>query len=239
MFKVSQEQLIKELSTELKPKIAMPEWAQFVKTGMHKERPPVDQDWWYMRAASVLRQVYLKGPIGVSKLKFKYGGRKTNRGMKPEKFFKGSGKIIRTILQQLEQAQLVQTEKKGLHKGRVLTPSGKSFVFQISKKLEITKPVTKPVKVETPKPEVKVSEPEVKQEVEEVPKEKAETPKEEPKADESPKEEEAPQKEKAEEKVPAKKPEGKVQEKVPDVKEGKTPTKEPEATKEKAEEKKE
>jgi len=107
--------------------ISAPEWARFVKTGAGKERPPVQPDWWYIRAASILRKVYILGPIGVNKLKTKYGNKK-NRGHKPEKTYKGSGKIIRTIFQQLESAGLIEKTQKGNHFGRILTPKGKSLL---------------------------------------------------------------------------------------------------------------
>jgi small subunit ribosomal protein S19e len=45
--------------------IRPPEWAAYVKTGVHKERPPVQQDWWYRRAAAVLCAVQKLGPVGV------------------------------------------------------------------------------------------------------------------------------------------------------------------------------
>jgi small subunit ribosomal protein S19e len=83
----------------------------------------------------VLRQVELKGPIGVSKLRYKYGGRKTSRGMKPEHFYKGSGKVIRTILQQLEDAGYLELKDSGQHKGRVTTPEGSSFIFNTAEAL--------------------------------------------------------------------------------------------------------
>ena len=107
--------------------ISKPEWANFVKTSRARDRPPANADWWYARAASILRKPYILGPIGVNKLKVKYGGKK-NRGHKPEKFFKGSGKIIRTILQQLEAAKLIEQTEKGAHKGRILTAKGKSLL---------------------------------------------------------------------------------------------------------------
>ena len=46
-------------------------------------------------------QIYRHGPIGVSKLRTKYGGKK-NRGHKPEHFYKGSGSVARKVLQQFE-----------------------------------------------------------------------------------------------------------------------------------------
>jgi len=107
--------------------IKPPEWAMFVKTGRAKERPPVDKDWWYIRAASLLRKISILGPIGTQKLRVKYSSKK-NRGHKPEKAYSGSGNIIRKILQQLEKAELIkQTIIKG-HKGRIITPKGKSLL---------------------------------------------------------------------------------------------------------------
>jgi len=107
--------MIERLKEELKKykELEPPRWSYFVKTGVHAERPPMQPDWWYIRAASILRKIYLQGPIGVSRLRTMYGGRQ-RRGQEPERFRKGSGKIIRTILQQLEQAGLVEkADKKG------------------------------------------------------------------------------------------------------------------------------
>ena len=143
---VSKQELINELAKELKPLLKKPEWADFVKTGVHKERPPADSDWWYARGASVLLKVDKLGPIGVSKLRTKYGGRK-NMGAAPEKFFKGSGSIVRKLLQQLETVGLLKQEKRGKYKGRVLTPKAHSLIAQLSKKLEKIRP-----KPEKPKP---------------------------------------------------------------------------------------
>ena len=129
--KVEPNELIEKVAGELKKvkEIVPPEWAKFVKTGVHKERPPEQEDWWYIRAASVLRKIYLYGPVGVSRLRTAYGGKK-NRGSKPERFKKGSGNIIRKILQQLEKAGLVKTLDR---KGRVVTEKGKKFIEKIAK----------------------------------------------------------------------------------------------------------
>ncbi|MCD4759933.1 30S ribosomal protein S19e [archaeon] len=121
--------LLDNTSKQLKgiKEITPPEWAKFVKTSAARERPPVEKDWWYARAASILRKLYIYGPIGVNKLKRKYGGKK-NRGHKPERYYKGSGKIIRTILQQLEKTGLIEKTKKDSHHGRILTSKGKSLL---------------------------------------------------------------------------------------------------------------
>ena len=127
IFDVSAQEVVEKASVELEKVITAPSWSSFVKTGAGRERPPENLQWWYFRAASVLRKIYLHGPIGVSKLSIKYGNKK-NRGHKPEKFYAGSGKVLRTILQQLEQASLVQQAQKGVHKGRIITPKGKKFL---------------------------------------------------------------------------------------------------------------
>ena len=127
IYDKNQQEVIGKTAEKLKSLIKPPEWSAFVKTGAGKERPPVDNGWWYQRAASVLRRVYLTGPIGVNKLRTKYGSKK-NRGHKPERFYKGSGKIIRVILQQLEEAKLIGKEVKGTHKGRRITKQGISLI---------------------------------------------------------------------------------------------------------------
>lgn len=109
--------------------IQPPPWAPFVKTGVHKERPPQDPDWWYVRAAAVMRKLYLRGPVGVSRLRGMYSGRH-RRGHRPPKFAKGSGAIIRKILQQLEEAGLAQKMDR---RGRVLTERGRKLLEEAAK----------------------------------------------------------------------------------------------------------
>lgn len=130
------EKLIKRAAEELKAKkIVQPEpWAKFVKTGHHKERTPDQEDWWFLRSASIMRMISRFGPIGTQKLRVKYGGRK-DRGYKPERFYPASGSIIRSILQQLEKAEMLQQTQKGVHKGRILSPKGVSFLDKIAMQL--------------------------------------------------------------------------------------------------------
>lgn len=121
--------LINKTAEELKTKglVKPPVWAFYAKTGVHKERPPADNNWWYVRSAAILRSVWKLGPIGVSKLRKKYGGRK-NRGHKPDAFRQGSGNVIRKVLQQLEKAQLIKQVEVSGHKGRKITPKGQSLL---------------------------------------------------------------------------------------------------------------
>lgn len=133
VFDVYPNDLIEKVAEELKkvPEIKPPEWTKFVKTGVHKERPPADPDWWYKRVAAILRTIYVRGPIGVNKLRTKYGGRK-RRGHKMPHHRKGSGSVIRKALQQLEKAGLVEQPKDKLKKGRIITAKGKSFLDKIA-----------------------------------------------------------------------------------------------------------
>ncbi|MDD5193537.1 MAG: 40S ribosomal protein S19 [Candidatus Nanoarchaeia archaeon] len=110
------------------PEFKQPEWSYFIKTGTAKVKPPQDNDFWYKRAASILRQIYTHKVVGVNRLKTRYGSLK-NRGMQPEHFRKGSGKIIRTILQQAEKAGLLEKfNERGKRAGRILTKQGKELL---------------------------------------------------------------------------------------------------------------
>ncbi len=122
--------LIEKLKEKLKEfkELEKPKWIDFVKSGCHKERPPDQPDFWYIRAASILRRIYLDGPVGVERLRTYYGGRK-RRGRRPPRFRKASGAIIRRILQRLEEAGLVEKVDK---KGRKITPKGQSLLDRIA-----------------------------------------------------------------------------------------------------------
>lgn len=190
IYDVNLNDLIELVAKNLKnnEKVNPPIWANYVKTGRHKERMPVRDDWWYLRCASILLKVYRYGPIGVCKLRVKYGGKK-NRGYKPERFYKGSGSIIRKALQQLEAATFLKKESESIHKGRRISNEGKSYVDKIAIQL-FKGSVKSPHKSEAKKEEPKVKEAakpkthEKKEEKKSEPKEiKPEAKKEEPKVD--------------------------------------------------------
>ena len=117
------------------PEFKQPEWSAFVKSSPSKERPIDDPDFWYKRAASILRQIYKNKTLGVNRLRTKYGSKK-NRGMKPERFRRAGGKIIRVSLQQSDSAGFTEIIKKikGVRErkpGRQLTEKGKKFLESI------------------------------------------------------------------------------------------------------------
>ena len=132
LYDISGEEYVIRLAGELKnmKDFAMPEWGNYVKTSMSKERPPENPDWWQFRAASILRQTYMKGTVGVNRLSTRYGSKKA-RGMQPPKFFEGGRKIIRTILQQAEKAGLIEKVKEP-KAGRRLTKKGKQFMDEVA-----------------------------------------------------------------------------------------------------------
>ena len=85
-----------------------------------------------------MRKLYVKGPVGINRLKTEYGGRQ-NRGVKPEHHHAGGGKIIRVLLQQLEKAGYVSKSKKG----RAITSAGVKFLDSIAFKVSKTPKVEK------------------------------------------------------------------------------------------------
>ena len=139
IFDVPPNDLIKGVAQELRKSknITPPKWSKFVKTGHHKQRPPEQEDWWYIRAAALLLTVAKHGPVGIARLRTKYGGRK-ERGHKPEHSKKASGHIIRTLLQQLEKDNVISKKSKG----REIAPEGQKLLdaaaFKISKKLGVS-----------------------------------------------------------------------------------------------------
>lgn len=118
---------LKENIKDMKP----PEWVYFAKTASFKERVPEDPEkWWYIRAASYLRKVYIERAFSVGDARMVYGGRK-RRGSQPEEFRRAPGHATRLIVQQLEKAGLLTKSKKG----RRLTPKGRALMDRTAKEV--------------------------------------------------------------------------------------------------------
>ena len=121
--------LIEAIAADLEDRIEAPDWATFAKSGPGREFPPEDDDFWYVRAASILRRVAIDGPVGVDRLSTHYGGPKggSNRYQVAPKHRSDAGeKTIRTILQQLEETGLV--ERPPNDEGRAVSAEGRSFL---------------------------------------------------------------------------------------------------------------
>jgi len=154
VYDVPADLLIRKVAEALKSRqeIKPPAWAAFAKTGVHKEMPPEDPDWWYMRSAAVLRRVYVDGPLGVQRMRTFYGGIK-DRGSKPNAFRKGSGSVLRKSLQQLEACKFIVKDKTG----RRISPEGQAFLDAMAQETLTNPPAPVPKKVQ-PKAEPKKAE---------------------------------------------------------------------------------
>ncbi len=109
-----------------------PDWFNFAKTGVGRELPPEQEDFWQLRAASLLRKVAINGPVGVGALRTAYGDSKqgSNRyQVRPDQTTDGSGKVVRTALQQLEDADYVQVAEG---EGRRITADGQALLDEVA-----------------------------------------------------------------------------------------------------------
>ena len=111
-------------------KIEVPKWADLVKTSVHKELAPYDPDWYYIRAASIARKVYLRGGVGVGAFSKVYGGT-PNKGTCMGHFTTSSRSIIRHILKQLELLKIVEKDPRGKG-GRRITRTGQRDLDSIA-----------------------------------------------------------------------------------------------------------
>ncbi|MGQ4554338.1 30S ribosomal protein S19e [Halobellus sp. GM3] len=128
VYDVPADALIEDVADRLSDRIEEPDWINYAKTGQTRELPPKQDDFWYVRAASLLRKVAKEGPIGVDRLSTEYGGRKrgsTRYRVSGNSSDTGSKNIIRTILQQLESEGLVETAKG---QGRRITADGQGLL---------------------------------------------------------------------------------------------------------------
>ena len=131
VFDVKGSELVKLAAQRLKGSIKKPSYVEFVKSGADRERVPQDPDFYFVRSASILRQVYLNGPIGVSRLRTRYGSAKEHRVSRHHHVNSG-GSIIRDAFASLESLDYIKKTKKG----RVITPKGKSFLDNLSKEIK-------------------------------------------------------------------------------------------------------
>jgi len=128
---ISADDFIKAYAEHLKnsDKFELPVWADTVKTAVFKELAPYGEDWYYIRAASIARQVYLRPGSGVGGLQKWYGG-SYRRGTRSEHFRKANSGIIRSVLMQLEEMRVVEKVPEG--SGRRMTRVGQQDLDRIA-----------------------------------------------------------------------------------------------------------
>uniref|UniRef100_A0A8D0HH93 Ribosomal protein S19 n=1 Tax=Sphenodon punctatus TaxID=8508 RepID=A0A8D0HH93_SPHPU len=114
---VNQQEFVRALAAFLKKsgKLKVPDWVDTVKLAKHKELAPYDENWFYTRAASTARHLYLRGGAGVGSMTKIYGGR--------------SKSVARRVLQALEGLKMVEKDQDG---GRKLTPQGQRDLDRIA-----------------------------------------------------------------------------------------------------------
>ncbi|KAF4352503.1 hypothetical protein CsatB_013124 [Cannabis sativa] len=135
---VSPHEFVKAYAAHLKRsgKVELPEYTDLVKTAKFKELAPYDPDWYYVRAASVARKIYLRGGLGVGAFRRIYGGSKRN-GSRPPHFCRSSGAILRHILHQLQNMNIVDVDPKG---GRKITSNGRRDLDQVAGRIVVVSP---------------------------------------------------------------------------------------------------
>jgi len=120
---VDQQKFVTAFAAFLKKsgKMPVPEWVDLVKTAIAKELAPYDEDWFYIRTASVARHIYIRSPVGVATVQKIYGVRKNN-GSSPSHWSRSSGSVARKALQALEKMKLIEKDPNG---GRRMTGQGR------------------------------------------------------------------------------------------------------------------
>ncbi|PSQ27777.1 30S ribosomal protein S19e [Halobacteriales archaeon QS_9_68_17] len=132
LYDVPADALIEALADELEDRVEEPAWGQFAKTGASRELPPEQEDFYAVRAASLLRKVAINGPVGIERLSTEYGGSKAGSNryqVSPAKRTDGSRNVIRTVLQDLEEEDLVETADG---EGRRITADGRSLLDEVA-----------------------------------------------------------------------------------------------------------
>ena len=130
VYDVPADELILKLTEILKTEeIPAPNWTMFVKTGAHADKPPQKSDWWYTRCASILRKIYLHGPLSVNDLRTIYGTGKRNMYYGARHHKDASGAIIRNAIHGLEKLGYLEKVEK---KGSVVTRQGMQKLDKLS-----------------------------------------------------------------------------------------------------------
>ncbi|OAG31315.1 small subunit ribosomal protein S19e [Nematocida displodere] len=124
-------------------KITPPADTAHIKTGHGRQIAPEEENWYFVRTASILRKLYIeeltnpeKSRHGFGTMWFArvYGGAKNN-GHKPSHVVSGSKSLVRRILQSLEGLKFVSQIPNG---GRKLTATGLSYLGEVANKAALS-----------------------------------------------------------------------------------------------------
>jgi len=121
--------LAKHFKDDRKNPMDLPDWHDIVKTASQKELGPYSKDWYYIRAASMARKIYIRGGTGVGAFSKMYG-QANKRSVTKAHFERSSRGLIRHILKQLGEMGVVSTKKQ--KKGRFITQAGQALLDSIA-----------------------------------------------------------------------------------------------------------
>ncbi|XP_040599787.1 40S ribosomal protein S19-like [Mesocricetus auratus] len=109
---LNQQEFIRALAAFLKKsgKLKVCEQVDTVKLAKYKELAPCDENWFYTRAASRARHLYLLDGARVGSMTKVYGGEQ-RKGVRPSHFSRGSKSVARRFLQGLEGLKMVEKDQ--------------------------------------------------------------------------------------------------------------------------------
>lgn len=110
-------------------KMVLPEHHDIMKTGEGKELAPCDDDWYYLRAAAIVRQIARFGTVTSECMAWRYGSRK-NRGVRPSKYVPAYREIGDSVLDNLRNMGWINASADDM-----LTEQGKTVVREIIEKV--------------------------------------------------------------------------------------------------------
>jgi len=92
-------------------KLEIPDWVDYQKTAVYKDLSPRNADWYYIRAAAILRilSIWQTG-VGVKNLT-KYFGGISRRGVAPNHKMRCYGSVIRKPVQSMKALSLIKSGK--------------------------------------------------------------------------------------------------------------------------------
>ena len=110
----------------------MPAKFVYCKTGVSRQYAPENPDWYYIRAAAVLRRLYSQGTQGMTDLRRMFGSAADGSCI-PNHFKLSSGSIMMTIAHQLQAQGFVEI---AAGEGRKITEKGKKVLDQFASQLK-------------------------------------------------------------------------------------------------------
>mmetsp|Transcript_18461 Transcript_18461/g.51795 ORF Transcript_18461/g.51795 Transcript_18461/m.51795 type:complete len:151 (+) Transcript_18461:147-599(+) len=119
-------------------KLQLPTWVDVVKTAHAKELPPMDEDWYFVRAAAICRRLYSRPDIGIGRFTTLFGT-KLRRGQRKERQSKAAAGLIRHICKALEEVGILE-KSASVKGGRKLTASGQRDMDLIAGRCTVNLP---------------------------------------------------------------------------------------------------